>query len=71
MIHETQREVDLQKTQNTCRRGKVGVEPHKTLKPAFEDCVYKVTGFGEKAELQVCRILLSVRIYIGALSKYG
>lgn len=47
-----------------------GGEPHKTLR-AFEDRVYKVTGFEEKAELQVWHTLLSGRIYAGALSKYG
>lgn len=73
MIHEAQREVGLQKTHNTKHMqkwGERGAEPHKTL-TAFEDCVYKVTGFGEKAALQVCHILLSVRIYTGAVSKYG
>lgn len=56
VIHQTQREGALQTTHNT-KHMQVGVEPHKkkNLK-AFEGYVYKATGFGKKAVMQVCNI---------------
>lgn len=63
MIHKTQREVAPQKTHNTKHmQGWVGWWwggwSHTKKLKAFEDYVYKVTGFGEKAVFQVCNILL-------------
>lgn len=69
VIHKAQREVDPQKTHNTKHMQK-GVEPHKKLK-AFEDRVYKVTGFGEKSCASSLLYTFSERIHTDAVSEYG